>query len=280
MPITSFSGKTAFITGGASGIGLGIAKVLVGRGAQVVIADLRPDHIESALAQFAGAGQSNIVSAIELDVTNRAAYAEAAAKMQAEFGGIDILINNAGVGLEGPFLQAGHVDWDFGMGVNLGGVVNGIHYFLPQMMAHGRGGHIVNTASLAAVTKMPANFAIYAASKAAVLNLTENIRDELGAHGIGVSALCPGFVKSNIHEANKNRPAHLREGSGFKESEQTLSERQFGENWMEPEAVGDMVAEAILANQMYIITHGEFRDRTAERAKAVLDATPHADIQF
>jgi NAD(P)-dependent dehydrogenase (short-subunit alcohol dehydrogenase family) len=279
MPITRFTGKTAFITGGASGIGLGIATALVARGAQVVIADLRPDHIEKALATFAGAGQSNTVSAIELDVTNRAGYAEAAAKMAADFGGIDILVNNAGVGSEGPLLQAAYVDWDFGLGVNLGGVINGIQSFLPQMVARG-GGHIVNTASLAAVTLMPGQFAIYAAGKAAVLNLSENMRADLEAVGIGVSALLPGFVKSNIHQAAQNRPAHLRKGSGFGASEQTLSERQLGDNWMEPIVVGNMVADGILANQLYIITHGEFKTQMRSRAEALLDAVPHADMQF
>ena len=280
MPITDLKGKTAFITGGASGIGLGIAKALVMGGAQVVIADLRPDHIEKALASFAGAGRSNTVSALELDVTNRAGYAEAAQKIQAEFGGIDILINNAGVGSEGPFTQAAYVDWDFGLGVNLGGVINGIQSFLPQMLAHGRGGHIVNTASLAATIYMPGQYAIYAAGKAAVLNLSENMRGDLAPKGIGVSVLCPGFVKSNIHEAAKNRPAHLRDGSGFAQSEETLSQRQLGDDWMEPEAVGDMVAKAIVENALYIVTHGEFKNRMRERAEALLAATPDAARQF
>ncbi len=166
--IESFEGKIAFVTGGASGIGLGIAKVLVERGAQVVLADLRPDHIDDALAEFAGGGQSNAVSALQLDVTSREKYREAAAKMQDEFGGIDILVNNAGVGLEGPLLEATYADYDFGFGVNLGGVINGFTEFMPQMVAHGRGGHIVSTASLAAEVVMPARMAIYAASKAAV----------------------------------------------------------------------------------------------------------------
>ncbi len=280
MPISDFEGKLAFVTGGASGIGLGIVKSLVKRGARVVIADLRPDHIESALAQFSGGGRSNSVSALQLDVSNRSGYQEAAAKMQTDFGGIDILINNAGVGLEGPLLEASDVDWDFGMGVNFGGVVNGIQSFLPQMIAHGRGGHIVSTASLAACVTMPSNFAIYAAGKAAVLNLSENMQAELAAKGIGISVLLPGFVKSNIHQAAQNRPAKWREGSGFKASEQTLSEREPGEGWMEPETVGEMVAEAILANQLYIVTHGEFKNRMRERAEALLAATPHAEMQF
>jgi NAD(P)-dependent dehydrogenase (short-subunit alcohol dehydrogenase family) len=276
----TLDGKVAFITGGASGIGLGIAEALVARGCQVIIADLRPDHIATALARFARAGQSNTISAIELDVTNRAAYTEVAAKMQVDFGGIDILVNNAGVGSEGPIRQAGWVDWDFGLGVNLGGVVNGIQCFLPQMMAHGRGGHIVNTASLAAVTLMPSQYAIYAAGKAAVLNLSENLRADLATDGIGVSALLPGFVKSNIHEAAQNRPAHLREGSGFADSEHTLSQRELGENWMDPRVVGDMVADGILNNDIYIITHGEFKNRMRERAEALMAAVPHAEMQF
>lgn len=280
MPIADLTGRTAFITGGASGIGLGIARALTARGAQVVIADLRPDHIEQALASFAGGGQSNTVRAIELDVTSRQAYLDAAARMQAEHGGIDILVNNAGVGSEGPIKQAAFVDWDFGLGVNLGGVINGIQCFLPQMLAHGRGGHIVNTSSLAATVPMPENFIVYAAGKAAVLNLSENLRAALAGDDIGVTALLPGFVKSNIHEAARNRPAHLREGSGFAEAERALGEREAGAEWMEPEAVGEMVAKAILANEAYVITHGEFRRMMQMRNDALMAAVPEAAMQF
>ena len=274
MPITGFDGKTAFITGGASGIGLGIAKVLVERGAQVVIADLRQDHIDDALAEFAGGGRSNAVGALQLDVTNREAYREAAKRMEAEFGGIDILVNNAGVGLEGPIVQATYADYDFGFGVNVGGVINGFVEFLPQMIAHGRGGHIVSTASLAAEVVMPSHMAIYAASKAAVCHYCESVKAELAEHGIGVSILLPGPVKSRIHETHANRPAHLREGSGYKESEAKLGRRIVGDNWMEPEAAGELVAEGILADRTYIVTHGFYKDAMRARAEAVLAATP------
>lgn len=277
MYIKDFAGKTAFVTGGASGIGLGIAKVLVERGARVVIADLRADHIDNALAQFAGGSGSNAVSALQLDVTSRDAYAEAAAKMQADFGGIDILVNNAGVGLEGPILKATYADYDFGFGVNIGGVINGFVSFLPQMIAHGRGGHIVSTASLAAEVVMPPHLAIYAASKAAVAHYCEAVKPELGEQGIGVSILLPGPIKSNIHQANQNRPEHLRSGSGFGESEQKLSERQVGDTWMEPEEVGEMVARGILENSTYIVTHGIFKDWQRARSQAVLDATPDVE---
>ncbi|MEO6388973.1 MAG: SDR family NAD(P)-dependent oxidoreductase [Croceibacterium sp.] len=274
MPLTSFEGKIAFVTGGASGIGLGIAKVLVERGAQVVLADLRQDHIDHALSEFAGGGRSNAVSALQLDVTNREAYRAAAERMLAEFGGIDILVNNAGVGLEGPLLEATYADYDFGFGVNVGGVINGFTEFMPQMVAHGRGGHIVSTASLAAEVVMPTQMAIYAASKAAVCHFCESAKGELAQHGIGVSILLPGPVKSNIHETQSNRPAHLLEGSGFKASEAKLSRRIVGDNWMEPEDVGNLVADAILANQTYVVTHGFYKEAMRARAEAVLAATP------
>jgi NAD(P)-dependent dehydrogenase (short-subunit alcohol dehydrogenase family) len=248
--------------------------VLVERGAKVVLADLRQDHIDDALAEFAGGGRSNVVSALQLDVTNRTAYHEAARKMQDEFGGIDILVNNAGVGLEGPLLEATYADYDFGFGVNVGGVINGFTEFLPQMIAHGRGGHVVSTASLAAEVVMPAQMAIYAASKAAVCHFCESVKGELAEHGIGVSILLPGPVKSRIHETQQNRPAHLLEGSGFKASEAKLSRRIVGDNWMEAEDAGRLVADGILNNTTYIVTHGFYKDAMRARAEAVLAATP------
>ncbi len=274
MAISTFEGKTAFITGGASGIGLGIAKALAGRGAQVVLADLRQDHIDAALAEFAGGGGSNQVSALQLDVTNREAYREAAGRMQDQFGGIDILVNNAGVGLEGPVLEATYADYDFGFGVNVGGVINGFVEFLPQMAAHGRGGHIVSTASLAAEVVMPEHLAIYAASKAAVCHYCEAVKPALAEKGIGVSILLPGPVKSNIHETQQNRPAHLLEGSGYKASEARLGRRIVGDNWMEPEQAGELVAQGILDDTTYIVTHGFYKDAMRARAEAVLAATP------
>jgi NAD(P)-dependent dehydrogenase (short-subunit alcohol dehydrogenase family) len=279
MYIKDFAGRTAFITGGASGIGLGIAQALEARGCRVVIADLRPDHIETALASFSGGARSNTVTALQFDVTNRAAYRDAAARMQAEFGGIDILVNNAGVGLEGPLLEATYADYDFGFGVNIGGVINGFVEFMPQLIAHGRGGHIVSTASLAGEVVMPAHLAIYAASKAAVCHYCEAVKGELGERGIGVSVLLPGPIKSNIHQAQANRPQHLRAGSGFAESEAQLAQREVGEGWMEPREVGEMVAAGILANATYIVTHGIFKDWQRARSQAVLDATPEAANQ-
>jgi NAD(P)-dependent dehydrogenase (short-subunit alcohol dehydrogenase family) len=274
VPIENFAGRTAFITGGASGIGLGIAEVLAARGARVVLADFRQDHIDTALERFAGAARSNAVSAVLLDVTDRAAYAQAAARMDRDFGGIDILVNNAGVGLEGPILKATYADYDFGIGVNLGGVVNGHVAFLPQMIAHGRGGHVVSTASLAAEVVMPEHLAIYGASKAAVCHYCEAIAGKLLEHSIGTSILLPGPVASNIHEAQANRPAHLRTGSGYSASEAKLARRIVGEDWMQPTEVGQLVADGILANRLYLVTHGLYRPAIVARHEAILAAVP------
>jgi len=158
--------------------------------------------------------------------------------------------------------------------VNVGGVINGFVEFMPQMIAHGRGGHIVSTASLAAEVVMPSYLAIYAASKAAVCHYCESVKAELAEKNIGVSILLPGPVKSNIHETQQNRPAHLLEGSGFKASEKKLSRRIVGDNWMEPEEAGALVADGILANTTYIVTHGYYKDAMRARAEAVLAATP------
>ncbi|MBC7985103.1 MAG: SDR family NAD(P)-dependent oxidoreductase [Sphingomonadaceae bacterium] len=268
------AGKIAFVTGGASGIGLGIARVLVANGARVVLADIRQDHLDEAGGWFVDHGHGCEVHTIRLDVTDRAGWAAAADETEALLGPVDILIANAGVGLEGPLDEASYADWDFGLGVNLGGVVNGLQTFLPRMRARGKGGHIVNTASLAGMVTMPSTHAIYATGKAAVIALSESIRDGLAAHGIGVSVLCPGPIKSNIHEAAQNRPERFREGSGFGESEARLGRRQVSELWMEPDEVGEMVLDAIRANKLYVITHGEWRDAVIARHDAILEATP------
>jgi NAD(P)-dependent dehydrogenase (short-subunit alcohol dehydrogenase family) len=211
---------------------------------------------------------------LQLDVTSRTAYRDAAQKMQDEFGGIDVLVNNAGVGLEGPVLEATYADYDFGIGVNLGGVINGHVEFVPQMIAHGRGGHIVSTASLAAEVVMPEHLAIYAASKAAVCHYCEAVKGVLGTKGIGVSILLPGPVKSRIHEASQNRPEHLRAESGYSASDKRLSRRIVGDDWMDPVEVGNLVADGILSDATYLVTHGVFRPAMQARFDAVMAATP------
>ena len=183
----NLGGKTAFVTGGASGIGLGIAKALLGAGMKVTIADIRQDHLDAATAELAG-GEN--VLALKLDVTDRAAYAAAADATEAKFGKIHVLINNAGVAVVGPSELATFSDWDWVLGVNLGGTVNGIVTMLPRILGHGDGGHIVCTASMSALVPVGGT-AIYSSSKAAVTAMMECMRPELEPKGVICSAFCP-----------------------------------------------------------------------------------------
>ena len=195
-------GRTAFVTGGASGIGLGMTTAFVEAGMNVVIADLRRDHIETALERFAG---QDSVHSIELDVTDRDGFARAADEAERVFGNVHVLCNNAGMGILGPVALARYDDWDWGLGVLLGGAVNGIQTFLPRMLAHGEGSHIVNTSSMAGVLPI-AGAAIYITAKAALIGLSEALRSEVAEQGIGVSAFCPGPVQTNIREGGRSRP--------------------------------------------------------------------------
>src|SRR5690606_31806574 len=227
-------GTTAFITGGASGIGFGIAQRLLAHGARLVLADIRQDHLDEARQFFEERQQGRDVHTIRLDVSDRAAMVEAAKECEAVMGGPDILVNNAGIDPSGPFEQATWQDWDYGIGVNLMGPINGIMAFAPGMRARGRGGHIVNTASLAGLTPMPSFMAIYAVAKAGVITLTESIQDSMAKDNIGVTVLMPGPIKSRIHESGQNRPERFRAGSGFGETEEQLAKRVVSDTWMEP----------------------------------------------
>jgi NAD(P)-dependent dehydrogenase (short-subunit alcohol dehydrogenase family) len=261
-------GKTAFVTGGASGIGLGMTTAFVGAGMNVVIADLRRDHIKSALDDFSG----KPVHAIELDVTDREGFAHAADEAERVFGQVHVLCNNAGMGILGPVTLARYDDWDWGLGVLLGGVVNGVQTFVPRLLEHGEGGHIVNTSSMAGVLPVP-NAAIYITAKAALIGLSEALRSELAEHGIGVSAFCPGPVQTNIREGGRTRPERFSE-SGYVELERELEERPNSPLWMDPLECGERVLQGIRRDDLYIFTHREFREGVDERFRAMLASFP------
>jgi len=269
-----FRDKVAFITGGGSGIGLGIAGALVNAGMKVVLADLRQDHLDTAMAEFRQRGQAQSVHAIRLDVTDRKAMAAAAEETERVFGKLHVLVNNAGVGIQGPFKGITYADWDFGMSVNLGGVINGLQTFLPRIRAHGEGGHIVSTASLAALVPMPAQFVTYVAAKAAVVTISETIRGELSQENIGVSVLCPGPIRTNIQQISRNRPAQFSVGDAFREAEQSGATRVPFPSMMEPAEVGTLVLNAIRNDELYIITHGEWRPMAEARHAAIIAAMP------
>src|SRR3990172_5520214 len=202
-------GKVAFITGGASGIGLGIAKVFAANGMKVVIADMRQDALDEAMSYFKRARQP--VHPIKLDVTDRKAYAQAADETESVFGKIHVLINNAGVGVTGGPLQfTTYKDWDYGLGVNIGGVVNGLITVLPRILKHGEEGHVVSTSSTAGFFAV-GNCAIYNTSKFAVTAIMETLATDLQGTRVGVSVLYPGPTATNLGVSTQaNRPAHLR----------------------------------------------------------------------
>jgi NAD(P)-dependent dehydrogenase (short-subunit alcohol dehydrogenase family) len=268
----NLTGKVAFITGGASGIGLGMATAFAAAGMNVVIADLRRDHIETALERLDG----ERVHAIELDVTDREGFTRAADEAERVFGNVHVLCNNAGVGVLGPAALARYADWDWGLGVLLGGAVNGIQTFLPRLLAHGESGHIVNTSSMAGVLPVP-NSVIYTTAKAALIGMSEVLRSELAAEGIGVSAFCPGPVQTNIGEVGKTRPARYAD-SGYADFERQLAERETSPLWMDPLECGERVLAGIRNDDLYIFTHREFRDGADERFKAMLASFPDEPV--
>lgn len=245
-------GRVAFITGGASGIGLGIARAFLGAGIRVVIADVSREHLDDAAAQLAQASGEYLL--LPLDVTDRAAFARAADEAEARFGRVHLLCNNAGIGSGPLMLTATYEDWDRMIGINLMGVVNGIVTFLPRILAHGEGGYIVNTSSMAGILPMPEPGGIYTTTKFAVRGMTESLRLALAPKGIGAAVLCPGLTKTRIldraREAKRQGKAATL-SAGFVDAQL---------NAMDPLLVGQAVLEGIERNDAYILPHGEFID--------------------
>jgi NAD(P)-dependent dehydrogenase (short-subunit alcohol dehydrogenase family) len=263
-------GKTAFVTGGASGIGLGIAKALLGAGMNVVVADIREDHLQAASSEL---GHAERVLALRLDVTDRAAYARAADAAEERFQKIHILCNNAGIAVIGPTELATFDDWDWVMGVNLGGTINGIVTILPRIKKHGEGGHIVNTASMSGLVPHP-GATLYGTSKGAVVHMVECMRAELEPQRIICSAFCPGAVQSNIAEAAKTRPARLAE-TGYAEADRRRQQAgNFFHLFRTKEEIGARVLQGIINDELYILTHSEFRQGVEDRAQAMCAAVP------
>jgi NAD(P)-dependent dehydrogenase (short-subunit alcohol dehydrogenase family) len=263
-------GKTAFITGGASGIGLGIAKALLGAEMNVVIADIRDDHLTEAQAEL---NAPDRVLGLKLDVTDRAAYAAAADAAEARFGKVHILCNNAGVAVVGPTELATYSDWDWCMGVLLGGAINGVTTMLPRILSHGEGGHIVNTSSMSGLVPVGGT-TIYSTAKAAVITMMETMRPELEGRGVICSAFCPGAVQSNIAKAGETRPANLAD-SGYAEADKRRTEGgNFFHLYQTKEEVGERVLQGILNDELYILTHAEFLEGVTDRANAMIASVP------
>ena len=266
------AGKVAFITGGGSGVGLGQAKVFAREGMKVVIADVRQDHLDEALAWFGKNGGT--VHGIKLDITDREAYKRAAEETERTFGPVQLLCNTAGVSIFGPMQSASYDDWDWIMSVNVGGVINGVQTFVPRMVEHGQGGHIVNTASMSAFLPMP-GCGVYVTSKFAVRGLSENLRMDLEPHGIGVSVLCPGAVNTNIHEAVLTRPRHLQ-NTGYYGADPKIMQglKAVIAPGLEPVQLAEHVLKAVRNNDLYVIPYAEFREPLEALHKRVVAVIP------
>lgn len=273
------AGKVAFITGGASGLGLAMANSLSGAGMKVAIADIQDDALAAAKESFA---ESNAdVITIKVDVNDRDAMQAAADETLAAFGKIHVLCNNAGVALSGNIADTSYKDWDWLMGVNLDGVINGMQVFTKLIVDQGEGGHIVNTASMAGVLAME-NLSVYNTSKFAVVGLSEAIAQDLAQYNIGVSVLCPSFVKTRIYSSERNRPDELGgvDSSNFFDmgeatdltDEQQAALNQATGGLLDAAMVGDMVLHAIQENELYIFTHPEFREATMAKAQRMSDS--------
>ena len=270
----NWEGKTAFITGGISGIGFGIARALSAAGLNLVLTYRNINYKAEAERWFVEQGRP-IPRFFELDVTDRNRWAQVAS----ECGPVHLLVNNAGVSVFGPTDEAIYDDYDWIMGVNFGGVVNGLVTFISRMKAHGQGGHIVNVASMAAYLSGP-QAGIYTASKFAVRGLTECLRFNLAPHGIGVSLMCPGLTRTNAWDSALRRPAHFRH-SGFAAPDPAeLS--QFGtafEAGMDPLEVGDKTLAGIIENRAVIFTHPEFVEDFTEIYHASVAALPRSPFR-
>jgi NAD(P)-dependent dehydrogenase (short-subunit alcohol dehydrogenase family) len=270
--------KVAFITGAASGIGLGLARTFVGARMTVVMADVRVSALEAAAASLAATGAK--VLALPLDVTDRAAWSAAADRVERDLGPVELLCSNAGVNFIGATHEATYQDWDFGLGVNLGGAINAVHTFVPRMIAAGRGGHVVITSSVSGLFTGGGS-GVYATTKYALVGLAESLRGDLKRHGIGVSVLCPGPVKSELFESTAAvRPAKLAATGSIallppgvsRESTPIFITAPSGEE------VGRQVLAGIRRNDLYILTHSEIRPVLEARAAALIAALPNEPV--
>lgn len=264
-------GQIALITGGASGMGRGMAEAFARDGMQVAIADIREDALAATTAEFAEAGLT--VLPIVLDVTDRAAWVAAVDRVERELGPVQVLVNNAGIGLTAMMRDMTYKDWDFSMGVNFGGVLNGLMTVLPRILDRGLSGHLVVTSSTAGLTAVD-GAASYCAAKFAVTGMMEALAGELADTGVDVSIFCPGPVQTDIgSNLDRVRPAHLRNAHV---TEDPISPKSpvVQSLFMTAEEVGRRVLAGMKRRDLYILTHPEFAEGIQARSEALARAIP------
>lgn len=288
-PLANVEGKTAYVTGASSGIGLGIARACYDAGMNVIIGYIDERQVDEALSFFADRSR---VMAIKHDVTDRPGWDRLVVEAEKRFRRVHLLVNNAGVGLFATVSRGSFNDFDWGMAVNVTGVFNGIHTFVPRMLEYGEGAHIATTSSMSGI--LPgATAGIYTTSKFATCGMMEALRVELQATNIGTSVFLPGGVNTNIRDTERNRPEQFRNPSGgaapprpatpppgaasaAAPAAQRSDSGQSGgmSAAMDPLEAGRSVLHGVRRNDLFIFSHPEFKEGTRERFDAVLASFP------
>lgn len=268
-----FKGKTAVITGGASGIGLALARQALLEGMQVVIADVEDSALETAQEELAHL--SGKVLAIHTDVSKAEDVQRLAETAFKRFGSVHLLCNNAGVGGGTSVAGSALKDWQWILGVNLWGVIHGIHFFVPAMIQQGETAHVLNIASISGLVAGP-GMGLYKASKHAVVSISETLYCEMKARSlpIGVSVVCPAHVRTRIMNSARNRPPELSDPEAPPLSPQVQAAlahfRQQIDNGLPPEEIARQSFAAIREDRLYVLTHPECKPQITERMKNIL----------
>jgi NADP-dependent 3-hydroxy acid dehydrogenase YdfG len=263
--IRNFEGKVAFITGAGSGIGLALAHAFAEANMKLMLADIEENALHAAVAGLKASGAE--VRGVVCDVSDRTSVLRAAEETFASFGKVHVLCNNAGVAAGGQIELVAPTDWEWVFGVNAMGVVHGVQAFLPHIKAHGEEGHIVNTASMAGIVSMPGT-GPHNASKFAIVAISETLAAELAGTSIGVSVVCPAFVRTRIASSTRNRQPRF---GGPLEAANPYME-PFVAAGLEPQKVARRVMTALRDNDLYVITHPELRSAVEERFSKILAA--------
>jgi NAD(P)-dependent dehydrogenase (short-subunit alcohol dehydrogenase family) len=276
--LRDFNGKVAVITGGASGIGLGLATVLAGRGALVAIADVEQEALTRAAEDLASiAGQDKVLDVLT-DVSKYKSVESLRERVLERFGRVDLLFNNAGVCTFNRVTEVALEDWDWVLGVNLWGPIHGVRAFLEAMLQQDSEGHIINTASLAGVIRGSRIITPYSVAKHGVVALSEALREELRERDakIGVTVLCPAHVRSNAWDADRNRPGGREQRSATGEAWRAAGAAvaQGGPNVLLPSEFAHLVLQAVEANRFWVFTDPAMRPGLADRFDEILQAYP------
>ncbi|MXZ89044.1 MAG: SDR family NAD(P)-dependent oxidoreductase [Dehalococcoidia bacterium] len=266
-----FAGKVAVITGGASGIGLGMATRFAAEGMRLVLADIEEAVLEEAAAGLRENGAE--VLTVQTDCGDAASMDNLAEESLAHYGSVHVVCNNAGVGARGTMWKLGVNDWEFVLRVNLWGVIHGVRVFAPHLVEQDEG-HIVNTGSMAGLVSVSGT-GPYNVSKHGVVTLSETLYGELQDAGsnVGVSVLCPGIIRTNLRNSERNRPEHLRDLDAEAVKERTQSTPGFSDTVrlqaLSPEWAAECVFEGIKENRFYILTHDDHEGQIPRRHDAI-----------